>query len=136
MLDEGNGVANQSEGYKRMEKTKWHTLVGSTIVVVSSTVLYINALLSFTIGGSFNSSPWLSFYVFGINLDSILNNIGMAVLSGILKNVSIDSVSKTFALARASSKKQSFVEVEASFEFNSNAYNEPSSLAIPSVVAA
>jgi hypothetical protein len=136
VLNEGDGVANQSDGYKRMEKTKWHTLVGSTIVVVSSTVLYINGLFSFTMGGSFNKSPWLSVVVFGINLGSILNNIGMVVLSGVLKNASISAVAKSFTSARNASKKESFVEVEASFEFNSNAYNEPSSVAIPSVVAA
>ena len=136
VLNEGDGVANQSDGYKRMEKTKWHTLVGSTIVVVSSTLLYINALLWFTIGGLFQSSPWLSILVFGINLGSILNNIGMVVLSGVLKNTSISAVARAFTSARASPKKQSLVEVEAPFEFNSNAYNEPSSVAIPSVVAA
>jgi hypothetical protein len=135
-LDEGDGIANQSEGYKRMEKTKWHTLVGSTIVVVSSTLLYINALLWFTIGGLFKSSPWLSIVVFGINLDSVLNSTGMVVLSGVLKHVSIDSVAKAFTSARNASKKQSFVEVEAPFDFNSNAYNEPSSVTVPSVATA
>ena len=136
VLDEGDGVANQSKGYKRMHQTKWHTLVGSTLAVVSSTCLYINALLWFIIGGPFRSSPWLSIFVFGINLNSILNNIGMVVLSGALKNASIGTLSKALTSAQSSSKKQCVVEVEPSFEFNSNAYNETSSVALQSVVVA
>jgi hypothetical protein len=131
VLEEGDGVTNQSESYKHMQQTKWHTLVGSTLVVVSSTLLYINAVCCIVIGWS---SAWLNILVFGINLDSILNDIGMVILSGVLKNASIGAVCEAFK--SAPSKKMLLVEVEPSFEFNSNAYNEPSSVAILSVVTA
>jgi hypothetical protein len=109
VLEEAS-AANQSEGYKRMQQTKWHTLVGSTLVVFSSTFLYINCLLCFMIGGPFWASAWLNVSVFGMNLDSILNDIGMIVLSGALKNASVGAVSKAIISTRASSKKHSLVE--------------------------
>jgi hypothetical protein len=128
VLEEGNGVANQSESYKCMQQRKWHTLVGSTLVVVSSTLLYINAIYCFVFGWR---STWLNIFVFGINLDSILNDIGMVVLSGILKNASIGKVYNAFT--SASSPKPSLVGGEPPFEFNSNAHNEPLSVAVTAV---
>jgi hypothetical protein len=91
ILGKGVGIGNQSRGYKRMQLTKWHTLVGTSIAVISSTVLYINAILCFTIGGRFWSNPWLHIMVFGINLDSILNDIAMVFVSGVLKNLLLDA---------------------------------------------
>ena len=52
VLGEGIGVANASEGYKSLQKTKWLTLAGCTLAVGSSTLMYFDLLLYFTIQGS------------------------------------------------------------------------------------
>jgi hypothetical protein len=88
VLKNGRGVAQQSQGHHRMQKTKWHTLIGSTLAVVSTTALYINAILCFTVQGPFWKIPWLNIFVFGMNIDSILNDVGMVIVSGMLKDVS------------------------------------------------
>jgi hypothetical protein len=88
VLKIGRDAASQSQGYRRMQKRKWHTLIGSTLAVVSSTVLYINAILCFTIQGPFWEVPWLNIFVFGMNVDSILNDVGMLIVSGMINNVS------------------------------------------------
>ena len=41
VLNEGRGVAEGAQGYKSMQKTKWMTLCGSVLAVLSSTVMYI-----------------------------------------------------------------------------------------------
>ena len=82
---------HQSVGYRNMQKRKWMTLIGSTIAVASSTVAYVNAILCFTSGSSADSvfwaNPWLNVLVFGSNLDSILNDVGMFIASGFINSV-------------------------------------------------
>ena len=86
-------MANASEGYKSLQKTKWLTLAGCTLAVGSSTLMYLNVLLYFTIKeGSFASNPWLNPLVFAISLDSILNDVGMLLVSGVPKNMPSPSV--------------------------------------------
>jgi hypothetical protein len=100
VLKNGRGVAQQSQGYRHMQKTKWHTLIGSTLAVVSSTALYINAILCFTIQGPFWKAPWLNIFVFGMNFDSILNDVGMLVVSGMLKDMLENQVENFVAFKR------------------------------------
>jgi hypothetical protein len=92
-----------------MQKTKWYTLIGSTLAVASSTALYINGALFFTIQGPFWKVPWLNIFVFGINFDSILNDVGMVMASGMLKDVTgkmISSVPLAFSSKKLSVQPQ------------------------------
>ena len=88
VLAEGSGVANEAAGYKSMQQSKWWTLVGSTLAVGSSTVLYIMMVLQFVWGGNDRElwrNKWLNVFVLGVNLNSILNTIGMVFVCGMLK---------------------------------------------------
>ena len=83
-------TAHRSAGYKSLVKTKWMTLLGASLAVVSSTALYINAGMFFVLGGMgtpFLASPYLNILVFGLNLDSVLNDVGMLLVCGVLKKV-------------------------------------------------
>jgi hypothetical protein len=119
-LKNGNLPAvRQSQGYRRMQKTKWHTLIGSTLAVVSTTVVYINCILLFTIQGPFWEVPWLNVFVFGISMDSILNDIGMGIASGMLKDVT--GTMFAFFPTAFSTKKLISVQPQPSFVANSQA---------------
>jgi hypothetical protein len=103
ILKEGEGSAQRAAEYKRLQKTMWHTLFGSTLAVVSSTVLYVNMVLCFTVPGPFFSIPWLHIFVFGVNLDSIFNDIGMWFVSGMFEEVYVYLIR-----AGTSSQKKSY----------------------------
>ena len=60
------------------------TLVGCTIATVSSTVLYINVVLLLA-NGAFRQNNVLNPLVFMVSMDSILNCVGMLLVSGIPK---------------------------------------------------
>ena len=97
VLRDGRAVAQHSAGYKSMIKTKWLTLLGASLAVFSSTALYINMGLFFVLGGNglpFWANPYLHIMVFGMNLDSVLNDVGMLVACGVLKKVDGTSVIK------------------------------------------
>jgi hypothetical protein len=88
VLAEGSGVANESVGYKSMLQSKWWTLAGSTLAVASSTVLYVMVVLQAMWGGHDGEmwrNKWLNVFVLGVNMNSILNTIGMVFVCGILK---------------------------------------------------
>jgi hypothetical protein len=88
ILGEVGGV--RSPGQIRLEKTKWLTLLGASLAVLSSTALYINFGLYIALGGfgkPFYTNPYLNIFVFGINLDSLLNDIGMLLVSDAIKTV-------------------------------------------------
>jgi len=90
----GPGTSGNIAGYRSMMKTKWMTLIGSTFAVVSSTALYVNAIcwsLS-DLGDPFWSNPHLQPYVTGVNVDSIINDLSMILVCGVLKNVSCKSL--------------------------------------------
>ena len=92
VLGEGKGVAQHSAGYKKMQQTKWMTFFGATLSVVSSTLLYVNLLL--LIFGSFSRyerNPWLNPWVFGMNVDSICNDVGMIFACGVLKSAALST---------------------------------------------
>ena len=76
---------------------------------MSSTALYINCIFFFTIQGPFWKVPWLNIFVFGINFDSILNDVGMVMASGMLKDVTgkmISSVPLAFSSKKLSVQPQ------------------------------
>jgi hypothetical protein len=90
VMGEGGAAVQESAGHKSMQKTKWMTLAGSTIAVLSSSALYVNAILWMFLGESDNiwyDSPYLNYGVFGMNLDSVLNDVGMLLACGVLKKI-------------------------------------------------
>jgi hypothetical protein len=120
VLREGDGVARLSAGYKSLQKTKWMTLSGACLAVFSSSVLYINLLLFFTLGAPgkpFYTNPYLNIFVFGLNLDSVLNDVGMLLACGVLKTASCTSLSQHFTTAAPSE-----VMPEVQPVFDSQAY--------------
>ena len=96
VMQAGGRVACQSEGYRYMQKTKWHTLFGSTLCVVSSTLLYVNLVLFFMTynvenPSIFQRNNWLNPYTFGLTADSVCNDVGLLFASGVVKKVSLPS---------------------------------------------
>jgi hypothetical protein len=93
VLVEGKGVAQQSTGYKKMQQTKWMTMCGTTLSVMTSTLLYVNFFFFFSSKNDswLNSNPWLNVFVFGINFDSICNDVGMIFICGVLKGASLSN---------------------------------------------
>ena len=92
VLGEVGVAVQESAGYKSMQKTKWMTLTGSTLAVLSSSALYINVGLFMFLGKNgnpFYAGPYLNYAVFGMNLDSVLNDVGMMLVCGVLKTVSL-----------------------------------------------
>ena len=87
MREASFSAAQESAGYRHMQRTKWMTLFGAVLTVSSSTLLYINGILQVMSeeDSLFWTSPWLNFGVFGGNADSILNDIGMMFLSGMAR---------------------------------------------------
>ena len=61
------------------------TLAGASLTVTSSTVLYVNFILAMVSKEStvYWTSPWMNVFVFGKNLNSVLNDIGLLLLSDI-----------------------------------------------------
>jgi hypothetical protein len=80
-------VETQNAARRELKRTMFSTLVGSSLTVVSSSLLYINILLWVLVKGPFGLVWLLNPLVFGVNIDSVLNDIGMLVLSGTAKEV-------------------------------------------------
>jgi hypothetical protein len=94
-MGEGGAAVQESAGYKSMQKTKWMTLTGSVLAVLSSSVLYVNIIAFLFLGGSGSrwwNSPYLHYQVFGLNLDSVLNDVGMLLACGMLKQITFGPV--------------------------------------------
>ena len=107
VLREGGVGVQRSAGYKSMMKTKWLTLSGAILAVLSSTALYINLLLMIMLGGSgspWHANPYLQVGVFGVNLDSVLNDLGMLLVCGVLKTTSCAALTKCFSTAASTVK--------------------------------
>ena len=50
-------------------------------------------------GKPFYANPYLHPLVFGINLDSVLNDIGMLLACGVVKKITCESVQNMFSTA-------------------------------------
>jgi hypothetical protein len=88
VLRNGSGK-NKSPGFRDLENIMYMTLAGSTIAVLSSSILYVNLLMFFNGAYTiFMDNAFLNPLVFMGNIDSILNSVGMLLVSGILKNLS------------------------------------------------
>ena len=89
----------RSEGQISLEKTKWLKLLGASLAVISSTASYINFGLFVVLGDwgkPFYTNPYLNVMVFGVNLDSVLNDIGMLLACGVVKKITCESVQSIF----------------------------------------
>jgi hypothetical protein len=125
ILGEVRGV--RAEGQISLEKTKWLTLSGASLAVLSSTALYINVGLEVVLGGPgkpFYANPYLNVFTFGINLDSVLNDVGLLLTCGVLKKVTWKAVTARLPSAM-SSRKSDKVDPAVPPVFDSSAY-EPS----------
>jgi hypothetical protein len=100
---------NHSVAIKDLKKTKNLTLAGAVVIVVSSTLLYLNVVLWVIVRGPFVASPWLNPLVFGGNANSIMNDIGMMFVSGIAKKASTTSARRSSLGLRASTSGVSTV---------------------------
>ena len=83
----------RTEASRRLERTKRWNFAGVLVTVGSSTVLYVNMLayfiLAFVRQQSLNRSVWGNPFTFGLAVDSILNTLGMILLCGMFKDVSL-----------------------------------------------
>ena len=87
-----------------MEKTKWLTLFGTSLAVLSSSALYINGGLYVVLGdfgNPFLANIYLNPFVFGINLDSVLNDVGVLLACGVLKKVTCGAMATRFSTAKS-----------------------------------
>ena len=128
ILGEVGGV--RSAGQISLEKTKWLTLLGSSLAVISSTALYINVGLFVVLGDyekPFYANPYLNVMVFGFNLDSVLNDVGMLLACGAIKKITYKKittqVSTLVSMASARKIKIETIPVLPAFEFDSKAYD-------------
>ena len=123
----GKVGAVRSEEQVSLEMTKWLTLLGSTLAVLSSTALYINIGLWLTLGGPgkpFFENPYLNVFVFGINLDSVLNDIGMLLACGIIKKATWKMVTTRGWFFKEKDISGATIQVMPAFDSNSHGYEE------------
>ena len=116
---------------KRLERTKRWNFAGVFITVGSSTVLYVNIIAHFVLGFhrqySLNRSMWGNPFTFGLAADAILNTLGMILLCGMFKDVSlpsrltITSRSNKVAAAELEEQKKELGFIIDSYEY---AYSE------------
>ena len=100
----GSNVARHSQGYRELQKTMYMTLFGSSLAVFSSTALFINFIVNIVLPDSLGS-PWSHSFIFGVNIDSILNDVGMLFVCGVLKNAKWEHVANFMAKVFAHSKR-------------------------------
>jgi hypothetical protein len=77
-------AAPRSDACKHIVRTKWTTLAGVTLAVLSSSMLYINTILWAAMPDTFYPNPWLHPMVFMTNFDSVLNDLALLLVSGLL----------------------------------------------------
>ena len=79
----------ENQAAKDLRRTMYLVVVGSSIAVFSSSILYVNAIFFFAFKESCSKSVWLNILVFGINVDSILNDVGLLLVCGVFKHWSV-----------------------------------------------
>jgi hypothetical protein len=79
----------RSTAHKLMARVKWATFTGIALAVVSSSVLYLNLVLWALPTDTFQSSPWLNPLTFMVNAASILKDVSMLLVSGLLTSASL-----------------------------------------------
>ena len=113
---------------ERLKRTKWLNLVGVGTVVLSSSVLYIHLIAHYTLYyvGSpiLFSSSWGNPEVFSMNFVQMLNNVGMVLISGVLKDVSWKGSWKALSTKIAPLTVASNAVAQQPFQFDSRAYEK------------
>jgi hypothetical protein len=119
-------------GSRRLERTKRWNFAGVLVTVVSSTVLYVSMIAYFVMTffhqHSLNHSVWGNPFTFGLAVDSILNTLGMILLCGMFKDVSLPSRLTTaisnnkVAVAAAAAVEEQ--KGESGFTTDSHAHSE------------
>jgi hypothetical protein len=73
VLSDGRTVSQHSQGYKQLQKTKYNTLFGSSLAVMSSSMLYV-LLLAFFDGrtDTVQNAIWLNPLIIGNHVAAIL----------------------------------------------------------------
>ena len=85
------------ERIRPLQQTKYMTLAGATLAVLTSSLLYLSILIwivanvFFSFDNVVNTSTWLNPLTFGVNLDAVLNNVAVVLMCGILKKVRCSS---------------------------------------------
>jgi hypothetical protein len=143
ILQAAGGIVD-TEASRRLGRTKRWNFAGVLVTVGSSTVLYVNLIAFFMLGSlrqySLHRTVWGNPFTFGLAVDSILNTLGMILLCGMFKDVSLPSRltatsnNKVVAAALEEQKK------ELGFIIDSHAYSEqeaaPSESRAPGISAA
>jgi hypothetical protein len=91
--------SSKNDAIQRMQMTKWMTMGGVALAVVSSSLFYVNALLYFIWFDYFNAHSWLNPFLVGGNVDSILNDLGVLMVSTL-------AAASTWSSANPISKKE------------------------------
>jgi hypothetical protein len=102
----GGQARSRDSSLSHISRTKWTTLVGATAAVLSSSILYLNVMFAAVFTGTFVPSPWLNPFVFMINFDSIMNDFGLLLVSGILTSASFHSRSRIYNITSAKASSQ------------------------------
>jgi hypothetical protein len=137
----GGGVHTTAS--RRLERTKWWNFA-VLVTVGSSTVLYVNMIawliLSFLLQHSLNRSVWGNPFTFGLAVNSILNTLGMVLLCGMFKDVSIHRLTLTpitsnKKVAPAGDKKKELEFIIDSHAYSPSAVNDTRGGKMSDVVA-
>jgi hypothetical protein len=88
VVQDKNADVRKGEHFKIIQATMRMALVGGALSLGTSTVLYLNWMLYFTLRGPFRSSVWLNLFTFGITVDSISNEWGLFLASGVFVHFS------------------------------------------------
>ena len=74
------------------------TLIGATMASLGSTALYVNIIVwaLSSRGDPSWSNPYLNPFVFGGNVTSIINDVSMVLVCGVLKSLSVARTYFTF----------------------------------------
>ena len=127
MLRVGNSAARQSSGYDSLRQTAWMTVFGASLAVFSSTLLYVNVfvfILKSEFGHPMLANPFLNPFAFGMNMDSVCNDVGVLLVSGVLKHaVSLMQSSFISSLAKREDPSWRVVAVIPSGAIDSRAYD-------------
>jgi len=126
----------KSKGADRMRRTRNSVFIGTVVCVGSSTVTIV-ILLAFFITmfiGEFyiESTIWLQPFVFVVNADSMVNDLGMLLICGIFTQYCDNENDKYSANnvgqngASGANSKTSKVAPGSSFTFDSRAYEDES----------
>jgi hypothetical protein len=107
------GSVPVSAAHQSLKNKRTRLLVGSFLIVFSSTVLLVNVVAFLVFPDKLGRTWWFNIHVVGFNLDSVLFNLGILVVCG-------GGTKQIANLEQATAKKKA-AAVEVSFEANSQA---------------